>query len=53
MTRIPFDQLAKEFLQELLAPFGQVERSFEVPGEPQFVDVWFQPTTPTASNPER
>lgn len=43
MTKIPFDQLAKEFLQELLSPFGQVERSFEVPGEPKFVDVWFQP----------
>ncbi|NJP11681.1 MAG: flagellar assembly protein H [Leptolyngbyaceae cyanobacterium RU_5_1] len=44
MTQIPFDQLAKEFLQELLTPLGQVERSFEVPGEPKFVDVWFQPT---------
>ena len=38
MTQIPSDQLAKEFLQELLTPLGQVERSFEVPGEPKFVD---------------
>ena len=53
MTQIPFDQLAKEFLQELLTPLGQVERSFEVPGEPKFVDVWFQPTTSTARNPVR
>ncbi len=44
MTQIPFDQLAKEFLQELLTPLGRVERSFEVPGEPKFIDVWFQPT---------
>jgi hypothetical protein len=43
MTQIPFDQLAKEFLQELLTPLGQVERSFEVPGEPKFIDVWYQP----------
>jgi hypothetical protein len=48
MTQIPFDQLAKEFLQELLTPLGNVERSFEVPGESKFIDVWFQPTTPTA-----
>jgi hypothetical protein len=45
MTQIPFDQLAKEFLEEILTPMGRVERSFEVPGEPKFVDVWFQPTT--------
>jgi hypothetical protein len=44
MTQIPFDQLAKEFLQELLIPLGRVERSFEVPGEPKFIDVWFQPS---------
>lgn len=50
MTQIPFDQLAKEFLQELLTPLGQVERSFEVPGEPKFVDVWFQPATTANSD---
>jgi hypothetical protein len=43
MTQIPFDQLAKEYLQELLSPLGQVERSLEIPGEPKFIDVWFQP----------
>jgi hypothetical protein len=43
MTQVPFDQLAKEFLQEILTPLGRVERSFEVPGEPKFIDVWFQP----------
>jgi len=45
MTQIPFDQLSKEFLQELLTPLGRVERSFEVPGEPKLIDVWFQPST--------
>ena len=43
MTQIPFDQLAKQFLEEVLAPLGQVQRSFEVPGESKFVDVWFIP----------
>ncbi|MCU0569069.1 MAG: flagellar assembly protein H [Oculatellaceae cyanobacterium Prado106] len=52
MTRIPFDQLAKEYLQELLTPLGKVERSFEVPGEPKFIDLWFQPANaaPTTKN---
>jgi hypothetical protein len=49
MTQIPFDQLAKEYLQELLTPLGQVERSFEVPGEPKFIDVWFQPAISTVA----
>jgi hypothetical protein len=49
MTQIPFDQLAKEFLQELLTPLGNVERSFEVPGESKFIDVWFQPTAPSSA----
>lgn len=44
MTRIPFDQLSKQFLQEFLTPLGTVERSLEVPGEPKFVDIWFQPS---------
>jgi hypothetical protein len=49
MTKIPHDQLAKEFLQELLTPLGTVERSFEVPGEPRFIDVWFQPNSPSGT----
>jgi hypothetical protein len=39
MTQIPYDQLAKEFLQELLTPLGNVECSFEVPGEPKFIEM--------------
>jgi hypothetical protein len=52
MTQVPFDQLAKEFLQELLTPLGRVERSFEVPGEPKFIDVWFQPAVIPNVSPE-
>jgi hypothetical protein len=43
MTRVPFDQFSKGYLEELLAPFGRIERSLEIPGEPTFVDVYFAP----------
>jgi hypothetical protein len=45
MTRIRFDQLAKQYLEEFLAPLGMVQRNLEVPGEPKFVDVWFTPAS--------
>lgn len=44
MTQHPFDQLAKQYLEEMLTPLGQVQRNFEVPGEAKYVDVWFTPT---------
>lgn len=46
MTQTPFDQLAKQYLEEFLSPFGKVERQYEIPGEAQFVDVWFIPDRP-------
>ncbi|KAM3094202.1 flagellar assembly protein H [Phormidesmis sp. 146-12] len=51
MTQIPFDQLAKQFLQTVLTPLGNVERSLEVPGESKFVDVWFEPATTPVVDP--
>ena len=44
MSQNPFDAFSKEYLADLLAPFGTVERSFEVPGESKFIDVLFLPT---------
>lgn len=44
MTQNPFDAFSKEYLADLLAPFGTVERSFEVRGESKFIDVLFLPT---------
>jgi hypothetical protein len=44
MTQTPFDAFSKEFLADLLAPFGTVERSFEVPGESKYIDLLFRPT---------
>ncbi len=48
MSRIRFDQLAKQYLEDFLEPLGTVQRNLEVPGEPKFVDLWFTPTTPTS-----
>jgi hypothetical protein len=49
MAKNPFDQFSKQLLEEVLAPFGAVQTSLEVPGEAQFVDVFFEPTSPPAS----
>jgi Domain of unknown function (DUF4351) len=46
MTRTPFDSFSKQLLEELLAPLGIVQVNREVPGESQFVDVFFVPTAP-------
>jgi hypothetical protein len=43
MTQTPHDQLAKQYLEEFLAPYGRIERQYEVPGEAKYVDVWFIP----------
>ena len=51
MTRQPHDQLAKEYLEELLRPLGEVKTSKDVKSEVQEIDVWFIPTT-TAINSE-
>jgi hypothetical protein len=47
MTQNPFDAFSKEFLADLLEPFGTVERSFEVPGESKYIDLLFLPIGPT------
>ncbi len=51
MTRQVHDQLAKEYLEELLKPLGTVETSKDVKSEVQEIDVWFVPTT-TSTNSE-
>lgn len=43
MSRLRFDQLAKQYLEEFLEPLGTVQRNLEIPGEPKFVDAWFVP----------
>lgn len=48
MSRIRFDQLAKQYLEDLLEPLGTVHRNLEVPGELKSVDLWFAPATASA-----
>ncbi len=43
MTNIPYDQFSKQYLEELLAPFGEVNISQEIAGEARQVDVFFVP----------
>ena len=50
MSRIRFDQLAKQYLEEFLEPLGTVQRNLEVPGKPKFVDVWFTPAPETSAS---
>ncbi|MEM9093262.1 MAG: flagellar assembly protein H, partial [Cyanobacteria bacterium P01_F01_bin.53] len=43
MSRIRYDQYFKEHIDEWLTGLGRIERSYEIPGEPLFIDLWFQP----------
>jgi hypothetical protein len=43
MTRTAHDRFAKQFIEDLLSPFGQVELSREILGETRQADVWFAP----------
>jgi hypothetical protein len=45
MTRMPYDQAAKRLLSGALAAAGEVVIQREVRGEPQWVDVVFEPRT--------
>jgi Domain of unknown function (DUF4351) len=52
MAQNPFDQLAKQYLEEFLAPIGQVIRNQEIPGEAKFVDVFFAPNPDHPPDPD-
>ena len=52
MTRQPHDQFAKQYLEELLAPLGEVETSREVSPEIRQVDVWFVPAPSSVTEPQ-
>jgi Domain of unknown function (DUF4351) len=43
MTRFPHDQFAKDFLESLLSPLGEVQTSLKVSGEVREMDVYFTP----------
>lgn len=50
MTRFIHDQFAKDYLEELLSPLGEVRPSRPVRGEKREIDVWFAPTAQLAEN---
>jgi hypothetical protein len=52
MTKQPHDQFAKQYLKGLLAPLGTVESSRDVPTEVQQVDVWFEPSSQSTTDPQ-
>lgn len=43
MTRFPHDQFAKDYLEELLKPLGEVQAPRRVAGEVREIDVFFAP----------
>lgn len=43
MSQKPFDAYSKEFLDEFLAPTGEVRIEQEVRDEPRQIDVWYVP----------
>lgn len=44
MTKFPYDDFAKSFLEALLSPFGKVEPSYKIAAEVREVDVYFMPS---------
>ena len=52
MTRFPHDQFAKQYLEELLKPLGEVQAPRNVPGEVRQIDVYFAPKPQPAADPQ-
>ncbi|MDZ7956011.1 DUF4351 domain-containing protein [Nostoc sp. DedQUE09] len=52
MTRFIHDQFAKDYLEELLKPYGEVQGSSRVAGEVREIDVLFSPLTKQSTNLE-
>jgi hypothetical protein len=52
MTRFIHDKFAKDYLEELLTPFGTVQAPRSVSAEVREIDVWFEPAPISEANPE-
>ncbi len=44
MTKFPYDDFAKSFLEALLSPFGKVDPAYKIAAEVREVDVYFIPS---------
>jgi hypothetical protein len=47
MTKFPYDEFSKGFLEALLSPFGKVEPAYKIAAEVREVDVYFIPSATT------
>lgn len=52
MTRFIYDQFSKDYLEELLKPYGEVQAPKHVAGEVREIDVFFAPSSQQNSNLE-
>lgn len=52
MTRFIHDQFAKDYLEELLKPYGKVEAQKPVSAEVRYIDIFFSPFTAEIPNLE-
>ncbi|MGI2907612.1 hypothetical protein [Tolypothrix sp. VBCCA 56010] len=52
MTRFIHDQFAKDYLEELLKPYGEVQAASRVAGEVREIDVLFSPSAEQTTNLE-
>ncbi|MCC5619652.1 DUF4351 domain-containing protein [Nostoc sp. CHAB 5836] len=52
MTRFVHDEFAKDYLEELLKPYGEVKSSSKISGEIKEIDVLFTPSAQQSSNLE-
>ena len=52
MTRFIHDRFAKDYLEELLTPYGTIQSPRRVAGEVRQVDLWFSPSPESACSPQ-
>ena len=52
MTRFIHDQFAKDYLEELLTPYGTIQSPRRVAGEVRQIDLWFSPNPEPRLSPE-
>jgi hypothetical protein len=53
LTREAHDQFAKEYLEELLKPLGQVDIGKDVKSEVREIDIWFVPNQSKLNDEDR
>jgi hypothetical protein len=52
VTRFIHDQFAKDYLEELLTPYGTIQSPRRVSGEVRQVDLWFAPNPESTLSPK-